>query len=63
MKELIKLGEKLGFSYKQTKSGHLLFSGHGHRIVTASTPGDFRIMKSLRKNFTKLAAGKPVGRL
>ncbi len=62
MKELIKYGKTLGIKSTKTKSGHLVFSGHGRRFITGSTPSDYRVIKSLRKNLTKIAQGKLIAK-
>lgn len=62
IRQLIKYGENLGFTTKLTKAGHIMFSGFGGKILSGSTPSDFRVVKILRKNLRKLSQGRIIAR-
>jgi hypothetical protein len=62
IRELIKYGETLGFTTKKTKTGHIMFTGFGKKILSGSTPSDFRVVKILRKNLRKLSEGRIVAK-
>lgn len=43
LRPLAKIAKKQGWRVIPTKSGHVIFLGpHGQRVVTASTPSDYR---------------------
>jgi hypothetical protein len=61
--QIKKYAESLGFSTKITKKGHIVFSGFGRKVLSSSTPSDFRVIVTLRKNLKKIANGQPIARL
>lgn len=62
IRQLIKYGKDLGFTIKLTKTGHIMFTGFGKKILSGSTPSDFRVIKMLRKNLRKLSQGRIIAR-
>lgn len=63
IKQVIKYSRELGFDVDSTKTGHLIFKGFGRRIISSSTPSDYRVITTLRNNLKKISQGKVVGKI
>jgi len=63
IKQVIKYSKELGFDIDNTKTGHLIFTGYGRRIISSSTPSDYRVITTLKNNLKKISQGKIVGKI